>query len=87
MLVRMRNEIELGVFRRSVKVSYTEASNASGVSRTRLVYAERGAARLTDAERVALENFYIRRAAEIAGNLNQVLDGRGCGPFPSGDGI
>jgi len=35
---------ELSVFRKSVGVSLNEAARASGVSRTRLWYAERGAA-------------------------------------------
>jgi hypothetical protein len=68
----MRNEMELGAFRRAVKVSYTEASIASGVSRTRLVYSERGAARLSDAERDALEQFYESRATQNLADLRQI---------------
>jgi hypothetical protein len=71
----VRNEIELGAVHRSVKASFTEASEASGVSRTRLVYAFRGAARLSDTEKTALESFYVRRAAEIAGALDRALSG------------
>ena len=70
----MRNEIELGAFRRAVKVSYTQASNASGVSRTRLVYSERGAARLSDGEREALERFYESRAAQNLADLQRVYE-------------
>ena len=73
----MMNGTQLRALRRSLKVSYTEASKASGVSRTRLVYAERGAARLSNVERTALEQFYVRRAAEIAGDLNRVFGADG----------
>jgi transcriptional regulator with XRE-family HTH domain len=66
---------ELSVFRKSVGVSLNEAARASGVSRTRLWYAERGAASLSDAERAVLIEHYTAKAKERVTRLSQVFGG------------
>jgi hypothetical protein len=64
---------ELSECRKSLSIGLTEASRAANISRTRLWYAERGAARLSDAEREALEKLYTSKAEERVTRLSQVF--------------
>jgi transcriptional regulator with XRE-family HTH domain len=66
---------ELHEFRQSVNITLSDAANASGVSRTRLWYAERGAANLSDIERAILVELYTAKAKERIARLSQVVGG------------